>query len=129
MVSLDVEQGDPYFAWERAKPPEIVIDIFDGKNRDELARRKSICARAGIPYRAEFSIYDQRSPAMLAVERWDEPEECYAPMERAWFPLLHLGLTVWKGRAERCPGRWLRWCGEDGAPIPPLMERLYPDEV
>jgi hypothetical protein len=47
----------------------------------------------------------------------------YERQERAEFPLLKLGLTLWQGTFEGKGETWLRWVDEAGRVIPTGRER------
>lgn len=40
-----------------------------------------------------------------------------------WMPEVELGLMVWHGEHQGVYGEWLRWCDQDGVPIPTGQEK------
>jgi hypothetical protein len=40
-----------------------------------------------------------------------------------WLPGVGLGLTLWEGMFEGHAELWLRWCDQEGDPIPTGAER------
>lgn len=129
LLSLDVEVADDwwrkehrsYYIWEFGKPPDIAIEIVSNTEGGEDTEKKQKYARMRVGY---YVIYDpqlQIMPDVLTV--YQLHGFAYERQERADFPLLKLGLTLWEGTFEGKQETWLRWVDEEGRLIPTGRER------
>ena len=44
-------------------------------------------------------------------------------------PEVELGLMVWHGEHQGVYGEWLRWCDQNGVPIPTGQERVEQEQL
>lgn len=105
-----------YLFWEFGKPPDVVIEIVSPTPGNELGSKLMDYARMGIPYYAVYDPLQKLGSTILQV--FELQGGSYIPKINAWFPPVGLGLTLWQGEFEQTPGTWLRWCYENGTPIP-----------
>ncbi|MBY0233016.1 MAG: Uma2 family endonuclease [Gemmataceae bacterium] len=130
MLSLDVEPGDPlqeaadrsYFLWQRGKPPEVVVEIVSDYEGEELGAKRDQYALGMVPYYAVFDPRLRLSDQMLQAFRRESDTGSYVALDRAWFPLVSLGLRVWEGEYEGVRSTWLRWCDQHANVIPTETE-------
>jgi Uma2 family endonuclease len=110
-----------YFVWEVGKPPEVVIEIVSNQEGDEDGRKLASYARLGIQYYAIFDpLYLSDEVLRLFVLR----NRRYVEQAGRWMPEVELGLTIWEGRHQGTEGIWLRWCDQNGAPVPTAGEQV-----
>jgi hypothetical protein len=128
-LSLDVEVAEDwwrkehrsYFLWEFGKPPELALEIVSNQEGGEDGEKKRKYARMGVRY---YVVYDPQRlvmPEALTVYRLGEAG--YERGASARFPLLGLGLLLWKGAFEGKRDTWLRWTDAAGQLIPTGKER------
>jgi hypothetical protein len=102
-----------YFVWLYRKMPEVVIEVVSNLEGEELGGKFRRYAQWGIPH---YVVWDPegllRGPRLYVFELRGS---MYAPMKRAWFESVGLGLTPWVGTFEGLKDRWLRWCRADGS--------------
>ncbi|MBI3822108.1 MAG: Uma2 family endonuclease [Planctomycetes bacterium] len=127
LLSLDVQLGDQrlkrnrsYFYAVHKKMPETVFEIVSNTEGEELDSKRQLYAALRIPYYvvwdpAEFLSKQQLYCYHLHRGKYKEKD--------AWMPLVGLGIMVWKGAYETWDNRWLRWCDQQGKPIPTGSER------
>jgi Uma2 family endonuclease len=111
-----------YFVWEVGKPPEVVIEIVSNQEGDEDGKKLASYARLGIQYYAIFDPLYQLSDEILRL--FVLRNRRYIEQPDFWMPEVALGLMIWEGRHQGTEGVWLRWCNQDGAPIPTAGERV-----
>jgi hypothetical protein len=129
LLSLDVRVPDDlharahhsYFWWEYGKVPEAVIEIVSNKEGGELDVMLQKYVQIGILYYAVFDPehHLQAEDLRLFVLR----DRAYVPLAGSWLPVVGLGLTLWQGTFEGREALWLRWCDQDGRPIPTGAEQ------
>ena len=128
-LSLDVEP--PENPWKKGhrsyvysvygKPPEVVIEVVSNLEGEELGEKLKIYARMKVRYYVVWDPEKQLGTRELSV--FVLRGKKYAPLKKASFPELGLGLTIWEGSFEGWSTRWLRWCDESGKVIPTGEER------
>lgn len=115
MVSLKVKVGgkDPkkkenltYFVWIVGKLPEAVMEVVSNDEGGELDEKKIKYETMGVPYYIVWDPEQFLSEQKLHCFSWNQGK--YHDTE-PWFPLLQLGLTVWKGPYQGLDENWLRW--------------------
>ena len=139
------KQNRSYFVWEFGKVPEVCVEIVSNQEGNELtlskkaqqvakkACKKDIYAQIGVPYYVVFDPLqqiqgkDDMNGALLRV--WTISAVGYTELSPSqgiitvgqfvWLEAVGLGLTLWSGQFEEEVTRlWLRWCDQDGQPIP-----------
>jgi Uma2 family endonuclease len=124
LLSLDVHVRAPlrekrnrsYFVWEYGKPPDAVVEVVSGLEGEEAGKKLRLYAQIGILY---YVIWDRFGE--LGAERLRKfvlRDRAYVPLEGDWFPVLELGMTLWRGAYEEDDDEWLRWCDRQGELIP-----------
>lgn len=129
LLSLDVElhrdwwdkEHRSYFVWELGKSPDVVIEIVSNREGDELGGKRGRYASMRIPYYVVWDPAGRLGRPSLRV--FEMRGSLYAPIDRAWFEPVGLGLVEWEGTYEGRHDRWLRWCTADGQVIPTGAER------
>jgi len=127
-LSLDVEVAEDwwskphrsYFLWEFGKPPDLVLEIVSNREGGEAEYKKLRYARMRVSY---YVIYDPLRQVMSEVLTAFHFNGADFEPYPAHFPLLRLGLTLWKGEYEGKQDTWLRWVDADGILIPTGKER------
>ncbi|NES22824.1 MAG: Uma2 family endonuclease [Symploca sp. SIO3E6] len=138
-------QNRSYFVWEFGKVPEVCIEIVSNQEGDELllskqSQRKGkirtkldTYAQIKIPYYVVFDPLQQiqgkegMNGALLRV--WTISPVGYTELtlnrqiinagESVWLEGVGLGVMLWEGEFEEDVSRlWLRWCDQEGKPIP-----------
>jgi Uma2 family endonuclease len=112
-----------YFVWKYGKPPEVVIEIVSNKEGGEDTRKLEIYADVRV---SNYVIYDPEhhlSNQSLRVFRLNGSVYAEDESPTIVFPVVGLGLTVWKGEYEGADSDWLRWTDLDGRLIPTGAER------
>jgi len=115
-----------YFIWEVGKVPEVVIEIVSNQEGEEEGRKKERYADLGILYYALFDPLHELSAKMLRLYKLHDDQ--YSEMHDTWMSEVELGLVVWRGEHQGIYGEWLRWCDQDGIPIPTGQERAEEEE-
>jgi hypothetical protein len=123
MLSLDVKHGNlrlkkynTYLLWVKGKPPEVVIEIVANPTGGEDTHKKRLYARIGVKY---YVIFDPDKYLHKGVLRaFSLRGGVYKPLKRFLLKNVGLGLMLWEGNYEMITTRWLRWCDEQGNPIP-----------
>jgi len=116
-ASWEAKEHRSYLIWEFGKPPEVVIEIVSktpGKeNTDKLKRYE----RIGVDYYVIFDPYRHLNANLLTV--YERRGGRLEAMNRPWFfASVGIGVMLWHGVYETQRGLWLRWCDQDGNPIP-----------
>ncbi|MFN0124165.1 MAG: Uma2 family endonuclease [Blastocatellia bacterium] len=128
-LSLDVKVQEPvyenhhrsYFLWEMGKAPEIVMEIVSNREGNELGSKLHDYAQIPVVY---YIIYDpMRRLGEQTLRMLELRDGQYLPRTSKYFPLIHLGLTLWEGEYEGTHALWLRWTNEKGELIPTGAER------
>jgi hypothetical protein len=129
MLSLDVEFGDDrrakennsYFVWILGKPPEVAIEVVSNTEGEEDTRKFRMYAQLGVLY---YVIWDPEQYLRSdSLRVFTLSENRYKPLAGGFFPVVGLGLTIWKGKFENADETWLRWCDGSGVLIPTGAER------
>lgn len=128
MLSIDVQPGDnlllkenhSYYVWLYGKPPDVVIELVSDRLGGEDSYKLQAYARMGIPYCVIYDPLNYLRAGDLRIYGLHQAE--YRLQPEAWFPHVGLGLRLWQGSFERCPGTWLRWCDQAGNVIPTGQE-------
>ena len=110
-----------YFFWEIGKPPDGVIEIVSNKEGEELGFKKFKYAELGIPYYIVWDPYEFLGTPQLHF--FGLHSGVYKVQKSMWMPTIELGLKLWSGKFEDCEATWLRWCDQNGEPIPTGEER------
>jgi hypothetical protein len=130
LLSLDVRLPEEvwekhhrsYFTWEYGKPPDVVIEIVSNTVGEELGKKLELYAQVGVLY---YIVYDPHRFLRGEVLRmFDLERRSLKPRAQHWMPDIGLGVRLWQGRYEDLTGSWLRWCLEDGSPLPTGAERI-----
>lgn len=128
MLSLDVQwpgglrqkEDQSYYWWVVGKLPEVVIEIVSNRDGGEDSHKLQAYARLRIPYYVIFDPDHELSETTLRI--YESRGGTYRPLEGDWLAGVRLGLTLWEGTFEKCPGTWLRWYDKDGQVIPTAQE-------
>ncbi|MEZ4866554.1 MAG: Uma2 family endonuclease [Caldilineaceae bacterium] len=128
-LSLDVtipsdrrpKRNRSYFVWEVGKVPEVVIEIVSNQEGEEEGRKKRRYADLGIRYYAVFDPLHELSDETLRL--YQLRNDHYQEMDDYWMPEVELGLSLWQGEHQGINSQWLRWCDQQGEPIPTGQER------
>jgi Uma2 family endonuclease len=124
-LSLDVQmpptweakEHRSYMIWQFGKAPEVAIEIVSktpGKEESEKLKRYE---RIGVDYYVIFDPYRHLNDNLLTV--YERRGGRFEPMNRPWFFAgVGLGVMLWHGVYEEQRGLWLRWCDQEGNPIP-----------
>ncbi len=129
MLSLDVQAGEDlaakenrsYLMWVMDKAPDVVVEIVSDRRGGEDTHKLRRYARLRVLY---YVIYDPRNllgQGVLRAFGWQRSG--YEPIDASRFPEVGLGLILWEGEYEGHRGSWLRWCDQEGRPIPTGKER------
>jgi hypothetical protein len=129
MLSLDVQAGEDfaakenrsYLMWVMDKAPDVVVEIVSDRRGGEDTHKLRRYARMRVLY---YAIYDPRNllgQGVLRTFEWRRNN--YVPIDAAWLADVGLGLGLWEGEYEGHRGTWLRWCDQEGKPIPTGKER------
>jgi Uma2 family endonuclease len=129
LLSLDVRLRAPltekrnctYLLWEIGKAPDVVIEIVSNRVGGEFSDKLASFARMRVTYYVVFdpALFLRRKPLHLYALR----RHAYVERANLWLPEIGLGLCIWPGTYEGCEAEWLRWCYEDGMPVPTGAER------
>jgi Uma2 family endonuclease len=110
-----------YFIWEFGKPPDVVIEIVSNRKGSEDESKLTRYAHMRVLY---YVIYDPMKYLEKDVLRvYELHGGIYDELPATWLPQVGLGVTRWRGTYEGKADTWLRWCNEDGVPIPTGYER------
>jgi hypothetical protein len=110
-----------YFIWEFGKPPDVVIEIVSNRKGSEDESKLARYAHMRVLY---YVIYDPMKYLEKDVLRvYELHGGIYDELPATWLPQVGLGVTLWRGTYEGKADTWLRWCNEDGDPIPTGRER------
>jgi hypothetical protein len=129
MLSLEVPQhrdlsrkeNRSYLTWVMGKPPTVVFEFVSDRRGGEATHKKREYARIGVTY---YVIFDPRHRlGEETVRVFALREGQYQPMAMNWLSGAGLGLTLWEGSFEGQVDTWLRWCDQQGQPIPTGRER------
>ncbi|MDM8527450.1 Uma2 family endonuclease, partial [Anaerolineales bacterium HSG24] len=112
-----------YLISEFGKAPEIAVEIISNKKGNENRNKMAQYARMGVLYYVMFDPLYQLSNEILRMYQLDSRSGMYQALNRAWFPKLGLGLTLWEGEFEGTHAMWLRWCNSQGELILTGAER------
>ncbi len=129
LLSLDVRFPEEvwskhhrsYFTWIYEKPPDLVIEVVSNAKGEELGSKLATYAQIGILY---YVVFDpQRELKQDVLHIYELQRRSYVERDSDWFPEIGLGLKLWRGAYEGVEEEWLRWCYEDGEPVPTGAER------
>ena len=124
MLGLDVQpagdlltkRGHSYYEWLVGKPPDVIIEIVSDRRGGEETTKLRRYALLNVPY---YVIHDPRNVYKHGILRaFACRDQRFEPTDHRWFSEVGLGLTLWDGVFETCPGTWLRWCDQAGKVIP-----------
>ncbi len=134
-----------YFVWEFGKVPEVCIEIVSNQEGNELSlgakarqagkllTQKDTYAQIGVSYYVVFDplqqIQGDREMNGAVLRVWTLESGRYRELTPAagitaigqfvWLETVNLGLMLWEGEFEEAVTRlWLRWCDQNGQPIP-----------
>lgn len=115
--SWEAKAHRSYMIWEFGKPPEVVIEIVSKTPGHEATDKLKRYERIGVDYYVIFDPYRYLNDNLLTV--YERRGGRLQPMNRPWFfPSVGIGVMLWNGVYEGQRGLWLRWCDENGNPIP-----------
>jgi Uma2 family endonuclease len=128
-LSLDVQVAEDwwrkehrsYFVWEFGKPPDLALEIVSNTEGREDGEKKQIYERMRLIYYVIYDPLQQIMPDVLTV--YTLRDLGYERQERAQFPALNLGLTLWEGTFEDKHETWLRWTDGQGVMVQTGKER------
>lgn len=129
LLSLDVElqkdwwekKNRSYLFWELGKPPDVVLEVVSNQEGEELGAKRRRYAGMKV---AHYVVWDPtRALGGPELRVFELRGDLYAPVERAWFEGVGLGLVTWEGTYEERHDRWLRWCDGNGVVVPTGAER------
>jgi hypothetical protein len=120
-----------YFIWEVGKVPEVVVEIVSNQEGEEEGYKKRRYADLGIRYYAVFDpLHEVNSQTLRLYQLQDDHDDNhYIEMSDHWMPEVELGLMVWHGEHQGVYGEWLRWCDQNGVPIPTGQERAEQEQL
>jgi len=120
-----------YFIWEVGKVPEVVVEIVSNQEGEEEGYKKRRYADLGIRYYAVFDPLREVNSQTLRLYQLqdDHDDNHYIEMSDHWMPEVELGLMVWHGEHQGVYGEWLRWCDQNGVPIPTGQERAKQEQL
>jgi hypothetical protein len=118
---LSVRQNRSYIVWVIGKVPDVVIELVSDRTGGDLGHKRRDYARIGVPYYVVFDPDNFLEQGELQVFRLSGGR--YEPIPPSWLETVGVGLTIWEGEYEGQPGRWLRWCDQQGRIIPTGRER------
>ncbi|TAE03045.1 MAG: Uma2 family endonuclease, partial [Oscillatoriales cyanobacterium] len=101
-------------------PPEIAIEIVSPTPGNELGSKFTDYALMGVMYYVVYDPLGELSDRPLQIFQLQGGR--YVPKTDTWFPLVDLGLTLWRGVFESVNDTWLRWCDAEGNVIPTVEE-------
>ncbi|MFZ4664357.1 MAG: Uma2 family endonuclease [Caldilineaceae bacterium] len=116
-----------YFIWEVGKVPEVVVEIVSNQEGEEEGYKKRRYADLGIRYYAVFDPLHEVNAETLRL--YQLQDDHYVAMSDHWMPEVELGLMVWYGEHQGVYGEWLRWCDQNGVPIPTGQERAEQEQL
>ena len=116
-----------YFIWEVGKVPDVVIEIVSNQEGEEEGYKKRRYADLGIRYYAVFDPLHEVNAETLRL--YQLQDDHYVEMSDHWMPEVELGLMVWHGEHQGVYGEWLRWCDQNGVPIPTGQERVEQEQL
>lgn len=118
---LTEKRNCTYMLWEIGKAPDVVIEIVSNRVGGEFSDKLASFARMRVTYYVVFdpALFLRRKPLHLYALR----RHAYVERANLWLPEIGLGLCIWPGTYEGCEAEWLRWCYEDGTPVPTGAER------
>ncbi|TAF34166.1 MAG: Uma2 family endonuclease [Oscillatoriales cyanobacterium] len=118
--SWDRRDVRSYLLWEFGKPPEIAIEIVSPAPGNELGSKFTDYALMGVMYYVVYDPLGELSDRPLQIFQLQGGR--YVPKTDTWFPLVDLGLTLWRGVFESVNDTWLRWCDAEGNVIATVEE-------
>lgn len=120
-----------YFIWEVGKVPAVVVEIVSNQEGEEEGYKKRRYADLGIRYYAVFDpLHEVNSQTLRLYQLQDDHDaNHYVEMSDHWMPEVELGLMVWHGEHQGVYGEWLRWCDQNGVPIPTGQERVEQEQL
>lgn len=120
-----------YFIWEVGKVPAVVVEIVSNQQGEEEGYKKRRYADLGIRYYAVFDpLHEVNSQTLRLYQLQDDHDaNHYVEMSDHWMPEVELGLMVWHGEHQGVYGEWLRWCDQNGVPIPTGQERVEQEQL
>lgn len=120
-ADLHVKKNRSYFIWEFGKAPDVVSEVVSNDEGGELDHKLREYAQIGIPYYVVWDPFNflKRGPLHAFVLR----SRTYEPLDKAWFPDVGLGVTVWHGKFEDAEDDWLRCCDANGVVLATGEER------
>jgi hypothetical protein len=129
MLSLDVQAGEDltakenrsYLLWVMDKAPDGVVEIVSDRRGGEDTHKLRRYARMRVLYYAIYDPRDLLGQGVLRTFEWRRGN--YEAIDASWFPAVGLGLSLWEGEYEGHRGMWLRWCDQEGRPVPTGKER------
>ncbi|NJM75368.1 MAG: Uma2 family endonuclease [Acaryochloridaceae cyanobacterium RU_4_10] len=128
-----------YVIWQEGQAPYIAIEFLSpGTDSEDLGRfynnesdvlqdRPKRQTRPKPP--GKFEVYEEylRVPYYIVYSRYTQQlryfrleggqyqEQPLNPQNpRLWLTDLEIGLGIWEGSFEDVPGRWVRWCDDQG---------------
>jgi Uma2 family endonuclease len=135
LLSLDVRFPEEvwskhhrsYFTWLYEKPPDLVIEVVSNTEGQELGTKLTTYAEIGILYYVVFDPQQLLNQGVLRI--FELQRRSYVERDSDWFPEIGLGLKLWRGAYEGVEQEWLRWCYEDGEPVPTGAERAEQERL
>ncbi len=118
LLTLDVdlmpaETSRAYFVWEYGKPPDLVIEVVSKEPGGEGVGKLQEYAALGVPYYIVYNPFGFRGERVLkAFQRYGMG---YLDLANpGYIPELGLGVTIWDGNYQGCPGKYLRFVDQAG---------------
>jgi len=116
-----------YFVWEYGKPPDVVIEVVSNREGHELDSKLGDYAVIGVKY---YAVFDpEKLLSGRRIKLFELHGATYVERTSLWMPDIELGLCLWEGVYQTHAAHWLRWCGQDGAPIETGAERAEREHV
>ncbi|NET60583.1 MAG: Uma2 family endonuclease [Symploca sp. SIO2E6] len=144
-ADYSLRENRTYLAWKFGKLPDVCIEIVSNQEGDELflseqsqqqgktRTKMDIYEDISIPYFVVFDPFQEipgkegMDGALLRV--WEITSQGYQELtsnqkftsggESVWLEEVGIGLMLWYGAFEgNVKSLWLRWCDQEGQPIP-----------
>ncbi len=123
---LSHKENLSYFLWVVGKPPDVVIEIVSDLRGGEETDKMIAYAHIGVAYYVIFDPLNRLHGGLLRAFGLSQGK--YQSIGPSWFENAGLGLTIWEGKFEFHPTRWLRWCDRDGVVFPTGRELIKPSK-
>jgi len=133
LVSLDMvlqaatrqKEHLTYVMWIVGKTPDAVFEVVSNREGNELDSKFTKYQQLRIPYYVVWDPEGYLGEKHLHI--FTMKDGLYQESE-PWFPLLELGVKLWKGEYEGMTETWLRWCDHHGNLLATGQERAQQEQ-